>query len=172
MPVIDVGVVMEGANGSVTGQVIQINRLLPRDPCVHCRKMVSMRIVGQELMSDEEKKERKVQALKAKKEGGNPNGYWIDTPQLNTVGYLTTTAGGMVAGFCIGYVTGRFLMPKNRLEFNMGIMGTTIVERDEPLDSLCTCQKSVGCADQDSSAFLISAPSHWPKVVNYSDFNC
>jgi len=45
--------------------------------------------------------------------------YWIETPQLNTVGYLTTLAGSLVIGYSIGYLTDRFDMNVNRIELNL-----------------------------------------------------
>lgn len=169
MPVIDVGVVMEGDHGNITGQVIQINKLFPGDACVICRDMVSQRVAGQELMTEEEKQRRQSEAINAKANGGDPNAYWVDVPQLNTVGYLTTTAGGLVSGYCIGYLTGRFSMAKNRIEVNLGSDGITIVEKKEVAKASCNCKKLLGCADQDNSAILISPPLHWSDVVNFSE---
>lgn len=164
-PTIDVGVVMEGFDGRLTGQVIQINRLFPNDPCVYCRKMVNSQVVQQELMSPEEKERRKAEARKAKAEGREAGMYWIDIPQLNTVGYLTTLAGSLAIGYAIGFLTGRFDMNVNRIELNLSRHGIQIVEKDEDFDPDCTCSSHKGVSDLDPYAAMISAPQHWPQPV-------
>ncbi|GAA4749368.1 hypothetical protein GCM10023229_32480 [Flavisolibacter ginsenosidimutans] len=165
IPTIDVGVAMEGADGKITGQVVQINRLFPGDPCVYCRKMVNSRLVQQELMSPEEKEQRKAEAKKAQEEGRVAGMYWIETPQLNTVGYLTTLAGSIVVGYAIGYLTGRFDMTVNRIELNLSRQGIQIVEKDEEFDMDCTCSSGKGVSDQDPSKVIISPPQHWPQPL-------
>lgn len=171
-PVFDVGVNMEGENGKITGQVLQINRLFPSDACVYCRDMIDSQIASQELMSPKEQQQRQQEASKAKAENRAPNAYWVDVPQLNTVGYLTTLAGSMTTGFVIGYLTGRFSMPKNRIECNLTSRGTQIVERDQNANLTCLCQTCIGNADQNPEAVLSSAPDHWAKAIIYkSDAN-
>jgi tRNA A37 threonylcarbamoyladenosine dehydratase len=166
LPIIDVGVKMEGENGTITGQVIQINRLFPDDACAYCRRMVSSKLATQELMSDEDKKQLQGEAARAKREGREPNAYWIDTPQLNTVGYLTTMAGGMISAYVIGFLTGRFAMNKDRIELCLSEIGTTVVERNSKPNERCTCLSGKGCADQDPLSVLSSVPQHWtePKI--------
>jgi molybdopterin/thiamine biosynthesis adenylyltransferase len=163
LPVIDVGVKMEGENGQITGQVVQLNRLFPDDACVYCRGMVSSKIATQELMSEEQRIALREEADKATREGRQANAYWIEEPQLNTVGYLTTLGASFLTGFVIGYITGRFSMAKNRMELCIGPMGTTIVEKHHNPKGNCTCSTAQGCADQDPLAVLISAPSHWAE---------
>jgi molybdopterin/thiamine biosynthesis adenylyltransferase len=160
-PVIDIGVVMEGKNGILTGQVIQINRLFASDPCVYCREMINSLIVHQELMPLDEQDRRKAQAVKAKKDGNNPNLYWLDMPQLNTVGYLTTTAAGIAVSYVIGYLTGRYKMNKNRLEINLSREGVQVVETNVRIDEECRCRFNDGASDQDMMAVMITSPSHW-----------
>jgi molybdopterin-synthase adenylyltransferase len=163
IPVIDVGVVMEGRQGTITGQVVQINRLFPNDPCVYCRNMINSKIVKQELMSPEEQKEHINEAEKAKREGRDPRLYWIDVPQLNTVGYLTTLAGSMLVSYTVGYLTGRFKMVANRIELNLSPQGIQVVESNEIYDPECRCGSNAGVADQNALAIMSSAPAHWPK---------
>jgi hypothetical protein len=167
VPVIDVGVVMEGGEGVITGQVLQVNRLFPADPCVYCRDMISPQLVKQELMSPEEQTQHQAAAQAAVQRGDEPNPYWRNTPQLNTVGYLTTMAGGTVTGFAIGYLTGRFQMPKNRLEITFGNRGTQVVERDAKAKDACAYCDARGRADQNAMAVMISAPLHWPAPIIY-----
>jgi hypothetical protein len=127
--------------------------------------MVNSQIAGQELMTEEEREERKSEAEKVKKTSGKSNAYWIDVPQLNTVGYLTTLAGSMVTAHVIGYLTGRYTMPKNRIEINLGTRGTQIVEKDEKADLNCLCQSFIGAADQHPDAVISSAPGHWDSPI-------
>jgi molybdopterin/thiamine biosynthesis adenylyltransferase len=166
LPIIDVGVIMEGKDGKITGQVIQINRLFPKDPCVYCRGMVDSVIVDQELMPPEEQARRRKEAKRAQKEGREPNLYWKDIPQLNTVGFLTTLAGSMVMSYTIGYLTGSYGMVKNRIELNLSQHGIQIAELNETFDTECRCRKNIGTGDQEIMAVMSSAPAHWkePKV--------
>jgi hypothetical protein len=168
-PVIDVGVRLEGENGTVIEQVLQINRLFPDDPCVYCRKLINSQIVAQELMSEDEKKRMEAEAVKAAKEGRPANAYWIDIPQLNTVGYLTTLAGSLVSGFTIGYLTGRFGMMNNRLQLSFNAKGTGLAENPSKFDKNCSCNECRGVADQNLLAVMISAPEHWEAPVIYKE---
>lgn len=165
IPTIDIGVVMEGVNGKITGQVVQLNRLFPSDPCVYCRAMVDSKIVEQELLTREEKEQRIAEAQKAKLEGREPGLYWIDTPQLNTVGYLTTLAASMSVAYAIGYMTDRFIMKNNRVELNLSTHGIQVVETDAAFDAKCPCSKNRGAAEQDPLAFFITPPAHWPNAT-------
>jgi molybdopterin/thiamine biosynthesis adenylyltransferase len=169
VPVIDVGVSMEGNNGNITGQVIQINRLFPSEPCVYCRRMINPQIVSQELLSEEEREKRITEAERACKESRPANAYWVDMPQLNTVGYLTTMVGSLCSGFIIGYLTNRFCMPKNRLELTLSSKGTQLVEKNSIVNPECICQSCIGGADQNILGIISSAPSHWPSPIVYSE---
>jgi molybdopterin/thiamine biosynthesis adenylyltransferase len=102
VPAIDAGVLMEGRDGHISGQILQLVRFLAADPCVLCRNMVNPQRVAEELMSSEERTWREQEAQQAREKGENPNPYWSGLPQLNTVGYLTGTAGALAAGFAIG----------------------------------------------------------------------
>ena len=152
---------MEGAGGRVTGQVIQLVRFLPADPCALCRRMTSPWQVAQELMTDEERRQRQAAAATAPKNAADH--YWRDLPQLNTVGYLTTTAGALAAGYVIGWVTGRFAPPFSRLQMNLGAPLLDVTDVDETPRSECTCRRVRGMADQAAPDALITAPTHWPR---------
>ncbi len=165
VPVIDVGVSMEGKDGNITGQIVQINRLFPYDPCVFCRNIIDSKVASQELMTSKEQQKLIKEANKAKKEGKNPGNYWQDMPQLNTVGYLTTLAGSMLVGFTIGYLTGRFAMPQNRLELNLNPRATQVVEPNAKHDKDCICNIIRGGADQEPMSVLSSAPAHWEPPI-------
>jgi molybdopterin/thiamine biosynthesis adenylyltransferase len=167
VPVIDVGVSIEGANCKITGQVLQVNRLFSHDPCVYCRNLINPQIVSQELMSNEEKEHLQLEAQKAKEENRPENAYWLDIPQLNTVGYLTTMAGSIVSGFTIGYLTGRFNMPSNRLELNFSPKATQIIEPIAKIKKDCNCQSFRGSADQNPIAVFITPPLDWQNPIIY-----
>lgn len=165
VPVIDVGVNMEGMEGLITGQVVQLNRLFPDDPCVFCRGTVSTKIATQELMSDEDRSFQIKEANRAAQEGRQPNAYWITEPQLNTVGYLTTLAASFLTAYAIGFVSGRFSMANNRIELCISPKGISVVEKNETCKGNCVCTTENGSADQNPSAILSSAPKHWNKPV-------
>lgn len=165
VPVIDMGVIMEGSNGLISAQVIQINRLFPGDPCVYCRNMIDPQIAAQELMTEKELSERQAEAKKAKEDGRQPNAYWKEMPQLNTVGYLTTMAASVVVGYVIGYLTGRFSMAKNRSEISCTRKGMQVVEKDAKKGTDCVCATGYGSARQELYSLISTAPAHWPRPV-------
>jgi hypothetical protein len=164
VPAIDVGVTMEGEGGRVTGQVLQLVRFLASDACALCRDMVAPWQITQELMSDEEIVRRRAAAAAAGRAGDNPNPYWRDQPQLNTVGYLTTAAGALAAGYAIGWLTGRFDAPFQRMQMNLMAKYLDVTDLPQRQRSECVCGKVRGWADQAVADALISAPSHWPPV--------
>lgn len=166
VPGIDCGVTLEGDEGNVTGQIIQLVRFLPSDPCALCRRMTTAQRLSQELMSDDEKqlRRRAAEVAAARGEPGAP--YWRDRPQLNTVGYLTTIAGAMAAGYAIGWLTGRFEPPFSRLQMNLVAPFLDVTDVGEVARPDCSCRKLRGWADQGNVGALITAPIHWPPVAN------
>ena len=158
---------MEGENGIITGQVIQINRLFPADPCVYCRGMIDHIMVEQELVDNKEEQRRQLEAEKAKYEGRQPNAYWKEMPQLNTVGYLTTMGASLLSGYIIGYLTGRFHMPCHRIEISIIPKGIDVVEQLKTANSHCLCQKSLGSSEQIPASIISSAPSHWDLATYF-----
>ena len=162
VPSIDCGVVLEGKHGRVTGQVAQFVRFLAADPCALCREMIVQARLNQELMSQEEKAQRRAAAEEALQRGEDPNPYWQDQPQINTVGYLTTAVGAMTAGYAIGWITGRFDAPFERLQMNFVAKYFDVTEVPQRQKPECACGRFRGWADQGSMDALISAPDHWP----------
>ncbi len=73
-----------------------------------------------ELMTADEKRARQAAAKEAEKRGDNPDQYWRNQRQLHTVGYLTTTAGALTAGYAEGWLTGAFAMPHTAFQFDIG----------------------------------------------------
>lgn len=165
LPAIDCGVLLEGDEGHVTGQIMQLVRFLPSDPCALCRKMVDLVRVAQEMMSDQERQARQAAAAEAARAGIDGGQYWSREPQLNTVGYLTTAAGSLAAGQAIGWLTGRFGPRLSRLQMNLSEPFFDVTEpTDEPRPS-CACRRSRGWADQGGADALIWPATHWPKAV-------
>lgn len=158
-----VGVALEGEDGAVTAQVMQFGRYLAADPCPRCRGMITQWRLNQELMSPEERDRRRADALDAKARGAEPTAYWRDEPQLNTVGYLTTAAGALAAGYAIGWITGRFGLKRNLLEASLLLPSFT--PRTDVAREGCDCTLSRGLADQGGRHALITAPAHWPTPV-------
>jgi len=160
---------MDGKDGKVTSQAIQINRLFPADPCVYCRGMIDSQIAAQELMNEEELNDRRIEAQKAIAENREPNAYWKEMPQLNTVGYLTTMAASITVGYVIGYLTGRFEMAKNRAELSFTKKGMQIVERNGNIDTECVCVIAHGSGGQELHSLISSAPAHWSVPITYEE---
>ena len=162
----DCGVALEGRDKRVTGEVIQFVRFLPKDPCALCRGMIIPSRITQELMSEEEKRQRQDAARDAAVRGhADPATYWHDVPQLNTVGFLTTAAGAIAAGFAIGWVTGRFDPPFARIQLNLLAPLFEVADLDtEPLPD-CACRRVRGFADQALADAYVTAPAHWPPAA-------
>jgi molybdopterin/thiamine biosynthesis adenylyltransferase len=165
VPVVDIGVVMEGEDGAVSAQALQINRLFPSDPCVYCRNIIDSQIAAQELMSKDEISERQAEAEKAMEENRQPNAYWKDMPQLNTVGYLTTMAASIAVGYVIGYLTRRFSMAKDRSELSFTKKGMQVVEKSSKKNADCICSSAYGSSGQELYNIISTAPAHWETPI-------
>ncbi len=164
VPAIDCGVVLEGKDGNITGQVAQFVRFLAADPCALCREMITPERIKQELMSEEEKSQRQQAAKEARERGDDPNPYWHNEAQINTVGYLTTAVGAMIAGYAIGWLTKRFDAPFERLQMNFVAKYLDVTDLPQKQRTNCPCSQFRGWADQANADALISAPDHWPPA--------
>ena len=167
IPSFDCGVALEGKMGRVSGQIIQLTRFFPDDPCALCRGMTSPVRVAQELMSAGERASRRIAAQRADNDGANGDAYWRELPQLNTVGYLTTAAGALVAGYTIGFLAHRFGMPLSRLQMNLVAPYLEVVDADTGARFDCTCRFNRGAGDQGAIDAYVGAPSHWtsPRMI-------
>ena len=165
VPAIDCGVALEGSAGVVRGQIIQLLRWLPADPCAVCHGLVDPRRVSQELMSEQERESRRLAAQAANPGGAPDSAYWEEVPQLNTVGYLTTIAGAMAAGYAIGWITGRFEPPFERLQMNLAAHEFEVIAWQEEASNECACRRVRGWSDQGSADAWVSPPEHWPAAV-------
>ena len=164
VPAIDTGVVLEGAEGKVTGQVMQLTRFLSADPCAYCSDLIESRRITQELMSSEEKAQRQRAAQEAVARGEKPDPYWLKEPQINTVGYLTTAAAALGASYVIGWITGRFDPPFSQLQMNLVAKYFDVVDIERKHRPDCACSNVKGHADQCRGQSMISAPAHWPRA--------
>lgn len=164
VPGLDVGVALEGEDGTVSAQVVQVRRFLPADSCPRCRKRLVQWRLNQELMSPKDRALRRDAAAAANERGEDPHAYWREEPQLNTVGYLTTLAGALAAGYVIGWLTDRFAPSFSTLEASLLVPSIAVVRHEAP-DADCSCQAGRGWADQAAHLAQVSAPSHWPEPV-------
>ncbi len=164
VPAIDVGVVFESKNKSVTGEIARLTFYSPGGPCAHCLGLVDSWRATVELMSEEEKDRRRREAAEAGLRGGNAGAYWKDLPEIPTVGHFTSMAGALAASYAIGWLTAKFTPPHRYFEFNILAPGFDYVGFDAPCRSGCYCENLIGYADQGAHARLISAPQHWPDA--------
>jgi len=164
VPAIDCGGLIEGADGVVTGQLVQIVRFLAADPCPVCRGMISPLRVEQELLPAEARLDPARQVAVATAAGVRHDPILSAIPQIDTVGYITTTAGTLAAGFAIGWLTGRFDPKFERLQLDLVSPSLGAVDRPQVANPDCHCIRSRGHADQHELAPPISAPAHWPPV--------
>lgn len=164
VPAIDCGGLIEGADGVVTGQLVQIVRFLAADPCPVCRGMISPLRVAQELLPAEARLDPARQVALATAAGVRHDPILSAVPQIDTVGYITTTAGTLAAGFAIGWLTGRFDPKFERLQLDLVSPCLGAVDRPQAAKPDCPCAASRGHADQNAAAPPIAVPAHWPAV--------
>jgi molybdopterin/thiamine biosynthesis adenylyltransferase len=164
VPAIDCGGLIEGADGIITGQLVQIVRFLAADPCPVCRGMISLLRVEQELLPAATRLDPARQAELAIVAGMRPDPILTAIPQIDTVGYITTTAGTLAAGFAIGWLTGRFDPRFERLQLNLVSDCLGAVDRPQAAKPGCYCTRSRGRADQSDCGRPIAVPLHWPEV--------
>ncbi len=165
LPSLDLGVLLEGAGGRVHAQVGQFTWFEPNLPCAFCGQMVDYATLAYEMMSDEEKEQRREAAQLARERGVDADQYWRgEPPQLLTVGYLTSMIGSLGAGYVIGALTGKFKMPHSRFQFDINSPSLGVVEIDRLHGEGCSCASKIGFADQARADRSVSRPAHWPKA--------
>jgi molybdopterin/thiamine biosynthesis adenylyltransferase len=166
IPSIDCGGLIEGADGVVTGQLVQLVRFLAADPCPRCRGMISETRVAQEAVAKEDRLSAARQVELAFAAGERPDPILTALPQIDTVGYITTTAGTLAAGFAIGWLTGRFQPQFERLQLDLVGHCLGAVDRRQVARPNCVCRQVRGHADQAAASAPILVPPHWPAVVS------
>ncbi|CAH1655396.1 Molybdopterin/thiamine biosynthesis adenylyltransferase [Chelatococcus asaccharovorans] len=156
VPAIDCGGLIEGADGRVTGQIIQLVVFRPDDPCPVCRGMIDPVRVAQELMSDEERR-----AIRGRADEGAVPREAHEIPQIDTVGYITTVSGTLAAGYAIGWLTGRFDPPFERMQMNLIADCLDVTNRPQKHDPDCKCRQSRGLGDLGGELAPFAVPNHW-----------
>ncbi|MDD5141785.1 MAG: ThiF family adenylyltransferase [Verrucomicrobiales bacterium] len=167
LPSIDVGVMPEGRGGKMTAQLIEVTRYASELPCAFCSGSVSTWPLTVECMTEEDRKQRKEAADEANKRGEDGTVYWNgDVPQLPTVGYLTTNAGSLAAGYAINWLVGSCDLPHSRFQFDIGQpeFGFAVINRKR--SASCACGKIIGHGDQGDAE--ITKPPHWPRPIKLS----
>lgn len=164
VPSLDVGLGMAGQDGRLTEQVVDITQFGPDLPCAYCRERVDSAALAQELMTDEERAHRMAEAERAAERGDDPDQYWRRRPrQLHTVGYLTTTAGAMTAGYAQGWLTGTFVPPHPSFQFDIGRERLGCVAPPQGRTPTCHCNAHVGWGDSARTYRNVVLPQHWSK---------
>jgi hypothetical protein len=164
LPSLDLGVLMEGDGGKVTSQVCDVTVYSPDLPCAFCIERIDGVGLSYELMSEEERARRQLEAAEAAERGDDPDQYWRHRPrQLHTVGYLTTMLGALGAGYAEGILTGTFHPPHSWFQFDVGQerLGVAAPPRRGIED--CVCGQHLGWADAGAAYRTVARPVHWPK---------
>lgn len=165
LPSIDVAVDMDGQGGNLTSQLVQLTRYSPDSPCVFCYDVVDASDMAAELMTDQERQMRQAEASDAIDRGQNPDQYWRKERQIHTVGYLTSTAGSVAAGYAIGWMTGAFPIPHDAFQFDLGQPQLGAVPIRSQLND-CPCLNHVGLAEQARQFRNVARPCHWrPRAM-------
>jgi hypothetical protein len=164
LPSLDMGLLMEGDRGKVASQVCDLTTYAPDLPCAFCAGRIDGIELSNELMSEEERNIRRIQAQQAAERGDDADQYWRDhSRQLHTVGYATTMLGALGAGYAEGMLTGSFRTPHSWFQFDLGAerLGVVLPARQRVPD--CMCGKHLGWADAAAPYRNVSRPDHWQK---------
>ncbi len=164
LPSLDIGVRMFGSDSKVSEQTIDITKFGPEYPCAFCGGRINSSELAIELMTEEERQFRQAAAEDAVARGDDPDHYWKQqTRQLHTVGYLTTAAGALGAGYAEGWLTGAFSNPHSSLQFDPSKDHFACVAPPREQAENCTCGRHIGWGEQARSFRNIFVPSHWSK---------
>ncbi len=162
LPSLDLGVLMEGQNGRLTAQVADLMMYSPDFPCAFCSGRIDGIELSNELLSEEERKRRQLEAKEAIQRGDAPDQYWRQRPrQLHTVGYLTTMLGALAAGYAEGLLTGTFHPPHSWFQFDIASERFAVVSPPRLRLSGCHCGQRVGWGDSAKPYRNVVKPKHW-----------
>lgn len=166
LPSIEVAVSMRAKNGKLKVQLAELCQLAPQLPCPFCLGRINPNTLSYELMTDEERQCRKEAAEVARTQGIDGAQYWGgEPPQELTVGYLTSLAGSMAAGYAQHLLTGAGQMPHRRFQFDIGWTKLGVVTDERERNPECSCGRTIGYADQARADRSVSRPSHWKAPV-------
>jgi len=164
LPSVDLGVLMEGQNGRLTSQLSDIVIYSPDFPCAFCSGRIDGIELSNELMSEDDRSKRQIQAKEAAERGDDPDQYWRQRPrQLHTVGYLTSILGSVGAGYAEGWLTGAFTPPHSWFQFDIGRERLDVVVPPRDRNAACACSRHLGWGDLAKSYRNVSKPEHWPN---------
>jgi hypothetical protein len=163
LPSLEVSVAMRAKEGKLKLQLVEVCYDAPHYPCPFCLGRIDQKVLAYELMTDEERKWRQAAAKDAEAKGLDGAQYWGgEPPQELTVGYLTSLAGSMAAGYAQNLLTGSARLPHQRFQFDVGWekLGVAPVAGKRVAD--CSCGKTIGHSDQARADRSVSRPQHWP----------
>jgi hypothetical protein len=163
LPSLDIGVLMDGAEGKLSAQLVDLTHFSPMLPCGFCSERIDGIALSFELMSDAELQERECAARAMAENGHNPDHYWRRQRQFPTVGYLTTAAGAIAAGYIEGWLTGAFQIPHPKFQFDIGRHRFGLVTAPREYKSGCQCRSKRGWADQARAFRNVVRPMHWSR---------
>jgi len=164
VPSIDTGVLPRGQDGRVTSQLIEIARYGVGEPCPYCQDRIPALGLHAELMPPDERARCEAAAAAAIQRGEDGTAYWQGgPPQLPAVGYLTTTAGAMAAGYVLNWLLGTASMPHQRMQFDLGLPEFGFVSAEASRRPGCGCLRWQGHGDQGERT--VTMPAHFSAAV-------
>lgn len=164
VPSMEVSVAMRAKEGKLKTQLVEICQLAPQLPCPFCLGRIDEWALRYELMTDQERTSRKEAARQAAAKGIDGAQYWGgEPPQELTVGYLTTLAGSMAAGYAQHLLTGAAKIPHQRFQFDVGWEKLGVAPAESKRKPDCSCGKVLGFGDQARADRSVSRPPHWPR---------
>jgi hypothetical protein len=170
LPSIDVAVAMRAKDGKLKVQLVEICQHAPDLPCPFCLGRIDQKALSYELMTEEEHKWRQEAAEQAQAHEIDGTQYWGDKPpQELTVGYLTSLAGSMAAGYAENLLTGAARLPHQRLQFDVGWTKLGVALNEKSRRPECSCGRTIGHADQARADHSVSRPLHWPAPISFHD---
>lgn len=160
VPCVDVGVLPVPRAGKLATQLVEFMKLTPDGPCPFCRQRVDQEVLHRELLSPEAKELAIKEHAEALRRGESGDAYWRgELPQLPSVGYLTTAAGALAAGYALNWLLGTASMPHDHFQMDVGAPGFGFVPIDSEVEDGCSCLAHRGHGDQGDAS--VTMPSHF-----------
>ena len=164
LPALEVAVAMRAKEGKLKVQLVEVCQVAQQFPCPFCLGRIDQKVLNYELMTEEERNWRREAAKDAEAKGLDGSQYWGgDPPQELTVGYLTTLAGSMAAGYAQNLLTGSGKVPHQRFQFDVGWEKLGVAPIEGRRNPECSCGRTAGFADQARADRSVSRPKHWPE---------